>query len=344
MHKDNIRALGQRSERIQASSQWKDGKFRNPSGASVMIDSGDMLPVALEFLKGGKTRSPRVGLPSLDPRPQWQAPVDSGLRVTWLGHSTILIEIDGARILTDPVWVKRVSPIGFAGPKRFQPVPVDLDALPPIDAVIISHDHYDHLDRRTVEHLAAKGVPIVTTLGVGKHFQKWGIPLEQFTELDWWESTEIAGIKFTATPTQHFSGRGVLDRDSTLWASYVIEGPNHRFYFGADSGLTPQFAEIANRFGRFDVVALEIGAFHPSWAAIHMGPDNAWKAFEMLGGDLFLPIHWGTFDLAVHAWDTPPERVFEIANDRPLVMPRLGQVFEPSRWQGNEAWWREAKV
>ncbi len=343
MKKDTQRSRGQRLERIQASPQWRDGAFRNPSGASAMIGAAETPSVIKEFIMGTGKRSPGgEGLPTVDPLPGWSKPNDSGFRVTWLGHSTLLVEIDGVRILTDPVWVHRVSPVGFAGPKRFQPMPVDLESLPKIDAVIISHDHYDHLDRRTVERFAQKKVPLVTSLGVGKHFEKWGIPPEAFTELDWWESCEIGGVKLTATPTQHFSGRGLTDRNSTLWASYVIESPNHRFYFGADSGLTPQFVKIAEKFGGFDVVALEIGAFHESWAGIHMGPDNAWKAFEMLKGKLFLPIHWGVFDLALHPWEKPAERVLELAGDRPLMLPRMGQVFEPNNWDGNEAWWRVA--
>lgn len=336
MNKDNKRA-----ERIEASPQWHGGAFRNPTGANAKLAAGETLPVAKEFVFGAKKRSPGgAGLPTVDPLPGWQQPNATGLRVTWLGHSTLLVEIDGARILTDPVWAERASPVGFAGPKRFQPMPVDLDNLPDLDAVVVSHDHYDHLDRGTIERLAQKKIPIVTTLGVGKHFEKWGILPDAFIELDWWESFEIAGVVLTATPTQHFSGRGVLDRNSTLWASYVFEGPKHRFYFGADSGLTPQFVDIAEKFGGFDVVALEIGAFHESWAGIHMGPDNAWKAFEMLKGKLFLPIHWGVFDLGLHPWEDPAERVLELAGDRPLILPRMGEVFEPEKWNGNEAWWR----
>jgi L-ascorbate metabolism protein UlaG (beta-lactamase superfamily) len=272
----------------------------------------------------------------------WARPVETGLRATWLGHSTVLVEIDGMRVLTDPVWGERASPMSFAGPRRFHPVPVPVAALPPLDAVVISHDHYDHLDHPTVLQLARLGVPFVTSLGVGAHLEAWGVPPERITELDWWESVEIGGATITAAPSQHFSGRTVRDRNRTAWSSFQVRGSRHSFFFSGDTGLTPEYAEIRDRLGPLDLVMLEVGAFHPAWGDIHLGPENALAAHALLGGGAFLPVHWGTFNLALHAWDDPPESLVRLAPARSvqLVMPRLGEPVEPSRVDRVDAWWR----
>ncbi len=203
-----------------------------------------------DFLCGGERRVPGGLLPLVNPLDGWSRPPDSGLRITWLGHSTLLVEMDGIRVLTDPVWGQRASPMAFAGPKRFHPPAVPLASLPPLDAVIVSHDHYDHLDRPTIRALARGAVPFVTSLGVGTLFERWGIPSDRITELDWWESVDLpGGITVTAAPARHFSGRGIQDRNSTLWSSFHLRGPRHSFFYGADSGLTQEFVEISQRLG-----------------------------------------------------------------------------------------------
>ena len=267
----------------------------------------------------------------------------TGLRVTWLGHSTLLVEIDGVRVLIDPVWGNRVSPMAFAGPRRFHPPPAALAALPPLDAVIVSHDHYDHLDRPTIRALARMRVPFITSLGVGAHLEAWGVASERITELDWWDQVELSGgVTVTAAPAQHFSGRLIKDRNATLWSSFHLRGPVHSFFYGADTGLTQEYTEIGARLGPFDVAALEVGAYHPAWGDIHMGPVNALTAHAMLGSGALLPIHWGTFNLAMHAWDDPAETILRLAPsaDARLVMPRLGEPVEPSRVELVEPWWR----
>jgi len=267
----------------------------------------------------------------------------SGLRVTWLGHSTMLIEIDGVRILTDPVWGPRASPSALVGPKRFQAAPISLREMPPVDVVIVSHDHYDHLDYPTIRALARTRVPFVTSLGVGAHLEYWGVPTERISELDWWESYTVpnTGVVLTASPSQHFSGRGLKDRNATLWSSFAIRSLKHSVFFSGDTGLTTEYQSIRERLGPFDVVMLEIGAFHPAWGDIHLGPDNALKAHAMLGG-VFMPVHWGTFALAMHAWDQPAERLLELTVDTgtQLLMPLLGQPAEPAHADGVEPWWR----
>jgi L-ascorbate metabolism protein UlaG (beta-lactamase superfamily) len=331
-----------RLERIQASPRFSGGSFRNPSGATPGLKPGTALSTMGKFLFGGERRTPRAPLPSESPLDRWMRPVDSGLRATWLGHSTVLVEIDGHRVLTDPVWSDRASPFGFAGPRRFQPVPVSIEALPPLDAVLVSHDHYDHLDRAAIVALAARGQPILTPLGVGAHLEAWGVPAAQITELDWWESRAIGGLTITAAPSQHFSGRGPSDRNRTLWSSFAVRGPRRAFFFSGDTGLTPEYAEIRERLGPFDLVMLEVGAFHPSWGTIHLGPENALEALALLGGGSFLPVHWGTFNLAIHAWDEPAETLLALApkRDVQLVMPKIGEVVEPSQVERVSPWWR----
>lgn len=344
------RSGGLRLERMRASPHWADGErgggFRNlhPILPGLRNTEGPR-PTLSDFLCGGGRRAPAGPLPSVDPREAWLRPPDTGLRATWLGHSTVLIEIDGFKVLTDPVWGPRASPLRFAGPERFQPMPIKLKALPVPDVVVISHDHYDHLDYPTVVALARHTrVPIVTSLGVGAHLEAWGVPHERITELDWWESFTLPGgaLQVTAAPSQHFSGRGLKDRNATLWSSMVVRTANHRVFFSGDTGLTTQYEAIRDRLGPFDLVMLEVGAFHPSWGDIHLGPENALKAWQLLGGGPFLPIHWGTFALALHDWDEPAETLLAQAPGlgTPLVMPRLGEPVEPSRAEIVTPWWR----
>ncbi len=339
------RPQGARLERIQASPRFADGTFRNLYPVLPGLrDPAVPMPSLREFLCGGERRTPSVPLPAVDPRAAWRRPPQSGLRVTWLGHSTILVDIDGYRVLTDPVWGLRASPTQLAGPKRFQPVPVTLAELPPVDLVAISHDHYDHLDYPTIRELRRQPVPFVTSLGVGAHLEAWGIDPVRIHELDWWESFTLpgTGLSVTAAPSQHFSGRTFKTRNTTLWSALVIRGPRHAVFFSGDTGLTTEYQLIRERLGPFDLVMLEVGAFHPSWGDMHLGPHNALRAHALLGAPAFLPVHWGTFSLAMHAWDQPAEVLFEEARTRslPLMMPRLGQPAEPAQLDLPEPWWR----
>ncbi len=279
----------------------------------------------------------------------------SGLRVTWFGHSASLIEIDGMRVLVDPVWEQRAGPLSLLGPKRFFEPTIALEALPKVDVVLISHDHYDHLGAGTVRRLAnapgAADAQWVTSLGVGKRLRGFGVRAEKIVELDWTESVEVGSLKVTSWPARHFSGRGLFDRFTTLWSSFVIEGQRHRVYYGADSGWWEGFGEIAAQYNGFDLTMLEVGAFHPLWAAIHLGPDNASKAFEVmmensagLRGGLIMPIHWGLFNLALHAWKQPVQRMVEIADEKgfKLWLPEPGaptEVVEELR----SGWWERAE-
>jgi len=329
-----------RRERIESSPRWDGERFRN---THVAPRGNVPMPTLKDFLCGGERRVPQSPLPSIDPRETWRRAPDTGLRATWLGHSTVLVEIDGFRFVTDPVWGPRASPTRFAGPKRFQPVPVPMSDLPKLDAVLVSHDHYDHLDFTTMRLLRRVNVPIITSLGVGAHLEAFGIAPDRIVELDWWQTHRVPGtnLSFTAAPSQHFSGRGLKDGNKTLWSSWLVSATKHQVFFSGDTGLTPEFAEIRKRSGPLDLVMLEIGAFHPAWSNIHLGPENALAAHQLLGGGNLLPIHWGTFNLALHAWDAPAEELMAKAgaNTR-LLMPRLGAPLEPARDFKLEPWWR----
>ncbi len=339
------RSNGLRLERMKASAQWAGEGFRNihPILPGLRDPAAKMHSLS-DFLYGSERRVPARPLPALSPHAAWSSAPATRLRAPWLGHSTTLIEIDGYRVLTDPVWGARASPSRLVGPKRFQPVPVALRALPPIDLVVISHDHYDHLDYPTVRELAKLNVPFVTSLGIGAHLESWGVPAERIAELDWWQTHTPRGkdLAVTAAPSQHFSGRGLHDRNSTLWSSMVIRTSRHCVFFSGDTRLTTQSATIRERLGPFDLVLLEVGGHHPSWGDIHLGPRNALQALALLGGGAFLPVHWGTFALATHDWDEPAETLLAQAPKEgvQLLMPQLGEPVEPACGHQPAPWWR----
>jgi L-ascorbate metabolism protein UlaG (beta-lactamase superfamily) len=334
---------GLRLERARASKQFHAGKFRNTAMVQAGL-KGNPLPVIGEFFFGGRSRVPKAVLPLESPLAGWRTPVSSGLRITWLGHSTLLLEADGVRVLTDPVFGERASPFSFAGAKRFHPVPATIAELPPLDAVLLSHDHYDHLCDASMREIAKLRVPVITSLGVGARLERLGVEPQLILELDWWEEHTLPGgeLSFAATPAQHFSGRTLTDRNDTLWSSWVITTKSRRLFFSGDTGLTEEFARVRERFGPFDVTMLEIGAWHPSWGDIHLGPENALRAFELLGGGALLPVHWGTFDLALHAWDEPAETLLSLAepSHARVLTPLLGRPFEPAHVEAPTRWWR----
>lgn len=342
MKKSPLQFEGLRKERTLASPQFDGETFCNPTGKGPGL-KGNPLPLFGEYIFGGSRRTPPGPLPIVRPHELWKKTNQSGLRVTWLGHATALIEIDGFTLLTDPVFGERASPFRFAGPKRFHPVPAAFDELPPLNAILLSHDHYDHLCRDTIVNIARGSVPIITSLGVGARLEAMGVAPERISELDWHEHVELNGVRFTATPSQHFSGRGLSDRNKTLWSSWVIQSQRHRVFFSGDSGLTEQFLQIAAAYGPFNLTLLEIGAYNKAWEDIHLGPENALKAFQMLGGGTLMPIHWGTFNLALHDWDEPAETLVRLADEQKLrlVTPKLGQVFEPTHIEVATPWWRD---
>ena len=339
---------GARLARIQRSPNYRDGAFRNPEATSIGPEggTGNMLR---HWLFGREQRVPPGPLPivRLSAR-DFATPPASGFRVTWLGHSTVLVEIDGARLLMDPVWARRASPSTLLGPRRFHEPPVALEDLPSLDAILASHDHYDHLDRGVVRALARapsqRNARFIVPLGVGAHLERWGVAAGRITELDWGEGTALAGLTITATPARHFSGRGLADRNHTLWASFAIAGPRHRVFHSGDTGPFAGFLDIGTAYGPFDLTLIKIGAYGEGWPDIHLTPEQAVDAHAQLRGRLLMPIHWGTFNLAFHAWDEPAERVVAAAAKGPggtrIVVPRPGESFEPASPPVVNPWWR----
>lgn len=262
-----------------------------------------------------------------------------------LGHSTVLIRVDGEYLLTDPVFSDRASPVQWAGPKRFHDAPISMAQLPKLKAVIISHDHYDHLDKHSVVSLADKVEQFVVPLKVGNHLRRWGINPDKIVELNWWQSIELGSIRLTATPTQHFSGRGLLDRDRTLWASWIVESQQAKIFFSGDSGYFGGFKEIGDRFGPFDLTLIETGAYNELWSEIHMLPEQSLQAHLDLQGKAMLPIHNGTFDLALHEWFEPLERIQQLARQHQvtLVTPIFGEEVSINQPRINPTWWQSVE-
>jgi L-ascorbate metabolism protein UlaG (beta-lactamase superfamily) len=328
----------------------KEGKkFLNPV-PTALGDFSIMLKIGPEFFFGSAARSPKTppGPFHTDKNVYATAPA-SGLRVTWFGHSSSLVEIDGVRILIDPVWDERASPMQWTGPKRFFPPTIALEDLPPIDVVLLSHDHFDHLGEGTVRTLARlegfKHTRWIAPLNVGKILSSFGVAPDQCTELDWTDSVQVGALKIVALPARHFSGRSLFNRFQTLWASFALISPRHRVYYGADSGEWEEgFREIGRKYGPFDLTMLEIGASNPLWASIHMGPTGAINTFRAVGGSgLLMPIHWGLFDLAIHPWAEPIETVFTV-DDLKLWSPTPGLPTEVvAGEQVRSEWWRQTR-
>ncbi|MBI3712304.1 MAG: MBL fold metallo-hydrolase [Burkholderiales bacterium] len=258
-----------------------------------------------------------------------------------LGHSTLLLKMQGTFWLTDPVFSERASPFQWLGPKRFHDAPISIADLPPIKGVILSHDHYDHLDQAAVMALADKVEHFVTPTGVGDHLIAWGIAAEKVHQRDWWQAVNIAGIEFVATPAQHFSGRSLTDRDRTLWASWVILNQDQHIFFSGDSGYFKGFKEIGDKYGPFDLTLIETGAYDKQWPDVHMQPEESLQAHLDLRGKRLLPIHNGTFDLALHAWYEPFERIVTLAAQRGVKIstPQMGEAVDIAEAQPGQRWW-----
>jgi L-ascorbate metabolism protein UlaG (beta-lactamase superfamily) len=319
---------------VVGSPRCDGGTFSNVL-PSVLMVPGSGATLLRGWLRRGDTGRPKGDVPLTEPSPATEA---APAAVTWLGHASVLIELDGRWILADPVWGDRVSPSPTVGPSRLHPVPMTVQALPDLDAVIISHDHYDHLDLPTIRDLVAgQDAPFFVPTGVGAHLRRWGVPEDRIVELDWDGSAVVGNITLTCTEARHFSGRG-LKRNTTLWSSWALAGPQHRIYFGGDTGYTPAFAEIGARLGPFDLTVLPIGAYGDQWPDIHMTPEQAWRSHGDLGGGVMIPIHWATFDLALHSWSEPIERLLAVADSGKVAVPRPGGrvvVAEPfvlNRW------------
>ncbi|MDP5240833.1 MBL fold metallo-hydrolase [Uliginosibacterium sp. 31-16] len=325
-----------------SASHYANGQFHNLTQERG-LNFADSLKGTWRYLTGkSPDASPGAALEvlPLSPADLQQAPDQSLWR---LGHSTVLLKLEGKFWLTDPVFAERASPFSFAGPKRFHTTPIARDDLPPIEAVILSHDHYDHLDRESILSIADKVGMFVTPLGVGERLIGWGIPATKIQRLDWWEETQVGALRLIATPAQHFSGRSLTDRNSTLWASWVLIAPQSRVFFSGDSGYFDGFREIGERFGPFDLTLIENGAYNEAWADVHMQPEQSIQAHIDLKGKRLVPIHNGTFDLALHAWTEPLERITALAEQGGVALstPRFGERLDIHTGNSTHAWWRQ---
>lgn len=336
---------GKRLEKMQTSKMYQKGKFENIPFVPTILPGSYTQMLRRQFF-GGEERVPPSPIPVvyLDPK-KLTSPPAPGLRAIWFGHASVLVEIDGIRIFTDPVFSDKVSPFTSIGPERFFPTPIKLEELPFIDAVVISHDHYDHLDMETAKHLSSKGTKFFVPLGIGAHLERWEIPESQIIELDWWEKGKIGAVEIICTPAVHYSGRGLFNRGSTLWSSWSVIGPKNRFFHSGDTGYSNHFTEIGNKLGPFDLTSIKIGAYDVTWEGIHMNPEQAVQAHLDLKAKRMFPIHWGTFNLAIHEWKEPILRTQKAANANRvnLVTPKPGEVVDSKSAPVSKAWWETVK-
>ncbi|QNM96026.1 MBL fold metallo-hydrolase [Chitinimonas koreensis] len=324
------------------SPQFSEGKFRNVKRFEVMSVGKTALVMWRMLFDKPADASPAAPVPvnALSPA-QLLAAADGTL--FRLGHSTLLLKLNGGFWLTDPVFSERASPLQWAGPKRFHAPPIGIAELPPITGVILSHDHYDHLDYAAIQALAGKTAHFIAPLGVGDRLVQWGVDPAKVQQLDWWQSTHVGGLRLTATPAQHFSGRGLRDGNRTLWASWVIEADDLKLFFSGDSGYFDGFKAIGERFGPFDLTLMETGAYDAQWPDVHMQPEETLQAHLDLGGKWLLPIHNGTFDLALHDWYEPFERIAALAAAKgvPISTPQMGEAVTIAQPPAMQAWWRQ---
>lgn len=339
----SVPLTGADKERLRQSPNFTDEVFVNTEPEASFDITWESLKD--EFF-GEQQRVPVGEIPVVPiDRSSLERKAEPGLRVMWTGHAGVLVEIDGYRVMTDPIFSERASPFEAFGPKRFHPPPIPLDDLTGIDAVVISHNHYDHLDKNTILHLAGQGTHIYLPLGNGTLLRNWNVPEDQIHEMDWWQEATLGELRLVATPARHYSSRGIFDFQKTLWLSWSIVGPQHRFFFSGDSGYSKTFTEIGRRFGPFDVNIIKVGSYGPgqAWVDVHMPPEESVQVHMDLGGKVMLPVHWATFNLARHRWDEPIHRTIAAATKAgiELITPRIGEAASADGSFSSTAWWEQ---
>jgi L-ascorbate metabolism protein UlaG (beta-lactamase superfamily) len=336
----SLRACHTLALSYEQSPQHRNGKFHNvvPSGAPGFEKAPAL--IWRSMTENRDLRVPRTPIPvqRLTAAALIDAPDRSVFR---FGHSTVLLKIGGDFWLTDPVFSERASPVQWAGPKRFHAPPIDIDELPSIKGVILSHDHFDHLDYAAVMRLAPRVQMFVTPLGVGDRLIAWGIDKAKVRQLDWWQQTRVQDVQLVAAPAQHFSGRSLTDRNRTLWASWVITAVDLRLFFSGDTGYHAGFKTIGDTYGPFDVTLLETGAYDAAWPDVHMQPEQTLQAHLDLKGRWLMPVHNGTFDLAMHAWYEPFDRIHALAGTSgvKLATPSMGEQLSLKEPHAGWRWW-----
>jgi len=332
---------GPKKQSLKASSHYDKNKFKNLKPTTVNND----LQFIGSVLKDSTRKIPNLAPTNLLPMQNflWSNQPTPGARVTWFGHSAVLLELNEKTIFIDPMLGNSPSPFPKVGGKRYNPgLPFELTSIPSIDIVLYSHDHYDHLDYHSVKLLKDKVGLFIVPLGVGSRLEGWGVPTSQIKELDWWDALEDSGIKFVSTPARHFSGRSLFDHDSTLWSSWVIQNGETNIFFSGDSGYGPHFKEIGEKYGPFDFTMMECGQYDERWKSIHMMPEETVEAHLDLKGDVMMPIHWCAFTLAFNEWTDSIERVTKAAKERGVTIttPLIGQTITLGEEKiPNDKWW-----
>jgi len=332
--------FGDRLERIRKSGHYKNGKFLNQVPTVTLKEGANFFKVLGKFLRKPSNTAPPALLPSV--RTDLRKLPDGAPAVVWFGHSSYLLKIDGKIILVDPVFSGHAAPVpGFAKAFRGSNI-YGVGDMPDIDILVITHDHYDHLDYHTILQLAPKVRHIYTSLGVGSHLEYWGIDKGRITEMDWFDEAAVDGGLLTAMPGRHFSGRGA-GAARTLWSSFVLRMGGYTIYLGGDSGYGPHFKDIGRRFGPIDLAILECGQYGEYWPDIHMTPEETVEAAREVGAKLLLPVHWGKFSLAFHSWDEPVKRVEAAAKKAgiPVTTPMIGELLVVGQTEPRQAWWEE---
>lgn len=333
-------------QRFAASSHYADGKFQNEVPTTLGIGFKKTVSIMWDFFFAnvpGKNPTGPLPMKGLDAAAVANRSANIA-SVTWLGHSACFLEMNGRKILIDPMLGQHAGPLPMVSPKRYnEKLPIEIESMPFIDVVLISHDHYDHLDHGSIVKLKEKVGHFYVPLGVGGHLASWGVDKEKITELDWWDETTSGEFTFVCAPARHFSGRG-LTNNNTLWSSWVIRSPDKRLYFSGDSGYGPHFREIGERYGPFDFVMMECGQYNVEWPQIHMMPEETVQATLDVRGKLLLPIHWGAFTLAMHPWTDPVTRVTAEAKKfkLPITTPMIGETISlDGASLPNLLWWEE---
>ncbi len=326
------------------SQRAKNGRFQNEIPATVKMGAADMVSMLREFLSPKSQRRPKQPLPIVPIQP---IALNDGMdKVIWFGHSASLLQLEGKTILLDPMLGKNPSPIPFSRNRRYSvKLPITIEELPPIDIVVLSHDHYDHLDSSSIRKLIPKTGVFLVPLRVGKRIRNWGASPDAVIELDWGEERIVQDIRFVCTPARHFSGRGLFDRDSTLWCSWVIKSKERSLFYSGDGGYGPHFARIGRQHGPFELTLMECGQYDKRWSGVHMLPEETVQAHRDVQGGVMLPVHWGGFTLALHDWNDPARRASAAADEQgvPYRIPRIGEavyleLLRPSPQQ--DYWWR----
>jgi L-ascorbate metabolism protein UlaG (beta-lactamase superfamily) len=331
----------QQKDRYQKSENYIKDKFQNAVETNMNMKFSDLRSLLGEYIKGNPDSKPDKPLPVIKHN---NITAEKDIQIMWFGHSAFWIGNDDLNILIDPMFSDHPAPNPLIGTKRFSDgLPIEIENLPRIDAIFFSHDHYDHLDYESVLELKDKTDHFFVPLGLAPHLIKWGVSEDIITELDWWEESSYKGIDIACTPSRHLSGRSLLNRFSTLWCSWVIEIDGQKIYFSGDSGYTPQFKEIGDKYGPIDFAMMECGQYNYRWSDIHMMPEETAQAAADVQAKIFMPIHWGSFKLSLHDWDDPVKRVTAKANELtlPIITPQIGEIFGiPDSTAAIDYWWK----